>query len=128
MDNFFIAGTNKTPEINFKSDGTFLIKGNSYAENVGKFYLPLVSWFDAMTLNKKNFKSLNIELNYVNTSSIKQLLTIITKINTLVGGKAKINWVYEKGDEDMLANGEDLQELSELKFNFVIKDSTTNSK
>ena len=128
MDNFFIAGTNKTPEINFKSDGTFLIKGNSYAENVSKFYLPLISWFDAMMLNKKNFKSLNIELNYVNTSSIKQLLTIITKINTLVGGKAKINWVYEKGDEDMLANGEDLQELSELKFNFVIKDTTTNSK
>lgn len=123
MNNFFIAGTTKTPEIEFKSDGNFYIKGNSYSENVGKFYLPIISWLDAINLTKKSFKSLNIELNYINTSSIKQLLIIINKINTKVGDKAKINWIYEKGDEDMLNNGEDLQELCNLKFYFIVKET-----
>ena len=128
MKNLFIVGTTKTPEINFKGDGEYVIKGNSYAENVAKFYLPVINWFDAIDLNEKKFKFLNIELNYINTSSIKQLLTIVTKINTMVGGKAIINWVYEKGDEDMLANGEDLQELCGLKFNFVLKESNKTTK
>lgn len=127
MNNLFIDATEKTPEINFKSDGVFSIKGNSYAENVAKFFLPVIAWIDAVTLTKSKFKQLDINLNYINTSSIKQLLIIIDKINSKVGNKAKINWFYETGDEDMRSNGEDLQELCGIKFAFVeVKGKSNN--
>jgi len=109
MNKLIIAATTKTPEINFKSDGNFTIKGNSYSENVAKFYLPIINWLETIKLNDKNFKELNVELNYINTASIKQLLTIISKINLKVNGAANVNWIYEKGDEDMRSNGEDMQ-------------------
>ena len=127
MNNLFIEATEKTPEINFQNDGVFSIKGNSYAENVAKFFLPVIAWIDGVKLTKTKFKQLDISLNYINTSSIKQLLIIINKINSKVGNKAKINWFYEVDDEDMRSTGEDLQELCEMKFTFIEVKSKINN-
>lgn len=119
MNNLYIPATEKTPEINFKSNGIYTIKGNSYSENVAKFYLPILTWLDAKEFTKTNFKRLDINLNYINTTSIKQLLVLVNKLSDKTSGKLKINWMYEVDDEDMLANGEDLQDLSNLTFTFV---------
>ena len=121
MTQFYIAATDKTPQINFEKDGNLLIRGNSYAEDTNKFYQPLINWLNTQIENQIDFKTLTFDLNYINTSSIKQLLIIIIKINAKLTTKIAINWLYEKDDNDLQATGEDLQELCNTKFNFIEK-------
>lgn len=121
MDTLFITGTLKTPEINFKSNGEFTIKGNSYPENSGDFYDPVSNWLSDFFREKRSQINLNVDLKYVNTSSIKSILTIITQIRSATNSNVKISWMYELEDEDMLATGEDLQEMCDLQFEFIEK-------
>ncbi len=121
MKALHIAGTAKSPEIDFKLNGEFSISGNSYPENSGEFYEPVTKWLmDFFNDNPKSI-NLNVDLKYVNTSSIKSILTVITQIRSATDSKVKVSWMYELEDDDMLATGEDLQEMCSLQFQFIEK-------
>lgn len=121
MTNLYIAPTNKTPEIEFKTTGEFRIAGNSYPENVTEFYQPVINWLDKFLRSNIDGISLNVDLKYINTSSIKSILNVIIKIRTLSKSTVKVAWLYEIEDEDMFEAGEDLQKLSKLEFEFIEK-------
>jgi hypothetical protein len=121
MTPLYIAGTSKSPEIDFKTDGEFSIKGNSYPENSGEFYEPVANWLKEFFKEDHSAVSLNVDLKYVNTSSIKSILTVITQIRSATDSDIKVSWMYELEDEDMLATGEDLQEMCDMRFEFVEK-------
>jgi hypothetical protein len=123
MKALYIVGTSKSPEIDFKTNGEFSIKGNSYPENSGEFYEPVTKWLDEFFKHKASVVNLNVDLKYVNTSSIKSILTVITHIRKANDSKIKVAWLYELEDDDMLATGEDLQEMCDLKFEFIEKRS-----
>ena len=121
MENLYIDSTSKTPEIDFKITGQLSIKGNSYPENVLEFYGAVISWLDAFLVINSDSISINVDLKYINTSSTKSILNIITKISSLAKSTVKVAWVYEIEDDDMYATGEDLQKMSNLKFDFIEK-------
>lgn len=121
MKNFYVEPTLKTPEINFNTNGEFYISGNSYPENVTEFYEKAVEWLESFFNIYKQPVSIDINLKYINTSSTKVILTIINKISESSKSKIKVRWIYEIDDEDMYATGEDLQSLTNLKFDFVTK-------
>jgi hypothetical protein len=121
MKNLFVAGTLKTPEINFNSDGEFTIKGNSYPENSAEFYDPVLKWLGDFFKEHTPAVNLNVDLKYVNTSSIKSILNVITRIRSFADSNVKVAWLYELEDEDMLATGEDLQEMCDMTFDFIAK-------
>jgi hypothetical protein len=118
MNNLHYPPTIKTPEITFKNNGTFSIKGNSYPENVNEFYKPVMNWLDDFLQAYDPPIELNVDLKYINTTSIKFLLNIIIKIRSSSKNNVKVKWQYEIEDDDMLATGEDLEKLSNLKFEF----------
>ena len=119
MDNLTIEGSAKTPTIEFKAEGTLLIKGRSIPENSIEFYKPLIDWIGAYGGAPKEGTEVNIQLEYFNTSSSKCILDVFKKLETLSSTKVAINWYYEEDDEDMLEAGEDYQAIIDIPFKMI---------
>lgn len=106
-------------EINFNKDSGILeMSGSSYPENALDFFNPIVNWIKEYIVEIKKPIVMNIRLNYLNTSSTKCILDIFEILEQYhkSGGNIKINWYYEKDDEDIKETGEELSE----DFNFPI--------
>lgn len=119
MENFFLEGTNKTPQLDFNpNEGRFLIAGRSIPENSIEFYKPLFEWLDNYVSQAKSSTVLDVKLEYFNTSSSKCLVEIFRKLETLQqkNDNVLINWYYEEDDEDMQESGEDFQEIIDVKI------------
>ena len=119
MENFFLEGTNKTPQLDFNSnEGRFLIAGRSIPENSIEFYKPLFEWLDNYVSQAKSNTILDVKLEYFNTSSSKCLVEIFRKLEALQqkNDNVLINWYYEEDDEDMQESGEDFQEIIDVKI------------
>ncbi len=118
MKNYYKATTKKTPEIYFKTDGKFAISGSTYMENPNAFYDPLFLWLtEFLKANNKKIL-LEISLGYVNSSSSKQILNLITLLSNSGATKVKVIWFYEFEDSDLLELGENLQQLTKNEFQF----------
>jgi hypothetical protein len=121
MKNLFIPSTPKTPEIDFKINGQLKITGNSYPENVNEFYTQVTDWLEQFLFSSTEKITINVDLKYINTSSIKYILNIITKVQALSKSEVNVAWLYEMEDEDMHETGEDLERLTQIKFDFIEK-------
>jgi hypothetical protein len=122
MEPISIEGTPKTPTVKFDSDaGLVEIKGRSIPENSIEFYKPLVDWLDEYAANPKDETTVNIQLEYFNTSSSKCILDVFKKLEAVNKGdnKVTINWYYEEDDEDMLEAGEDYQSILKIPFKMI---------
>jgi hypothetical protein len=119
MDNLQIAGSNKTPEISFDSNNRVLsISGRSIPENSIEFYKPMLAWMEQFAATKPESTTLQIKLEYFNTSSSKCLLDIFKKLE-IIGGKCQVEWYYEQDDEDMLEAGEDYEAIVHVPFKMI---------
>lgn len=124
MEDMVIAGTNKTPTINFSAQtGTLEILGTSIPENPMAFYQPIIDWVDQYSASAKN-TIVNIDLEYFNTSSSKILLNIfkaLTKVKQS-GAALEINWFYEEDDEESIESGHDFSMFAKIDFNFIPRE------
>jgi len=123
MDNYKIEGSPKTPSITFDlQSGVLEIKGRSIPENSIEFYKPLVDSLDRYSSASKPNTTVNVQLEYFNTSSSKCILDVFKKLESIhKGGSAVIiNWHYEEDDEDMLEAGEDYQAIINVPFKMVM--------
>ena len=113
----------KTPYVNFDSgNGSFELKGKSIPENTIAFYKPLFEWLDNYSQSPAPITTLNIQLDYFNTSSSKCIVDLFKKLELIVKngkGQAIINWLYDENDDDMLEAGEDYKSIIKLPFNLV---------
>jgi len=101
--------------------GLVEIKGRSQPENTAEFYRPLMDWVDEYVTKKKKKTTINIELEYFNTSSSKVLLNILRKFEAIESSKENVlvNWYYEDGDEDDLETGEYYSQILDLTFKYI---------
>lgn len=115
--------TNKTPEVELNNESGILnFKGRSIPENSIDFYNPVFEWIDRYTSSPQKTTTLNIHLEYFNTSSSKCLLDILKKLRSLDQtnkSKVQVNWYYDEDDEDMLEAGEDYRDIVNLTFNMI---------
>jgi len=122
MERIVIEGTPKTPTINFDMNtGMLEIKGRSIPENSIEFYKPLVEHLERYAQKPLASTSVNIQLEYFNTSSSKCILDVFKKLETIAkgGNQITINWYYEQDDEDMLEAGEDYQAIINVPFKMI---------
>lgn len=122
MERIVIEGTPKTPTINFDMGaGTLEIRGRSIPENSIEFYKPLVEHLERYASQPKASTSVNIQLEYFNTSSSKCILDVFKKLEAIHkgGNQMVINWYYEQDDEDMLEAGEDYQAIISVPFKMI---------
>jgi hypothetical protein len=117
-----IEGTPKTPTIKFDSKaGIFEIKGRSIPENSVEFYKPLVDWLESYKDEPLPKTTIEVRLEYFNTSSSKCILEVFKKLEAIHKAKneVEVNWYYEEDDEDMLEAGEDYESIIRVPFKMM---------
>jgi hypothetical protein len=122
METIIREGTPKTPYIRFDGEkGLVEIKGRSIPENSIEFYKPLIDWLEKYGAQPSEETSVNIQLEYFNTSSSKCILDIFKKLELIYkkGSPVEINWYYEEDDEDMFEAGEDYQSIINIPFKMI---------
>ncbi len=131
MESLYIKGTDFTPGIFFDTDThVFEIGGVSRPEDVTGFYEKVFEWLSKFYEEletgqaKKEKLFLNIKLVYFNSASTKALAIIFEKFKKIkeVGINLQVDFYYDKCDEQMKEDGEDLSYTVELPFNFIMME------
>lgn len=123
MENLIIYKTKSTLAVNFDArTGILELSGSSYPENTSEFFQPLITWIQNYFLQVTKPLTLNLKIDYLNSSSIKFLSDIINKLQHYYksGGEVEINWYYKEDDEDMKEMGEEIKEDVAFKFNLIV--------
>ncbi|MBK8805920.1 MAG: DUF1987 domain-containing protein [Bacteroidales bacterium] len=121
MKDLRIEGTKYTPEIIFDcTNKHFSISGNSRPENADAFFKEVFNWFEinGEEVMKLDAVGLIIDLEYFNSSSSKQILNILYKLEYLNPNNTVIKWYYDDEDEEILDAGKEFEEVTSLSFEF----------
>ncbi len=129
MESLIIGATEDSPEINFDlKSNKFIISGKSRPENTGKFYTPVLEWFDnfeRLLTSSDSVKSESMEfvfkLEYFNSISAKYIADIIMLLKelSLKGNNIRIKWYYPTSDDDMLEVGKEFADMVEMNFDYI---------
>lgn len=122
MPPFSIEKTKRTPKIIFDPETKiFEMSGRSVPEDPKSFYQSVLEWVDHYVANPLDKLTVNICLEYFNTSSSKVLYTIFKKFESMPKAPeiVEINWYFEEGDLDLLEAGEDFGSLLKIPFNLI---------
>ncbi len=120
MEKFSREGTYRTPSVSCDADaGVIEIRGKSTPENTYSFYQPLAEWIIEYMNAPAKPTVVNVELEYVNTSSSKWLYSIFKELTKLHNEETGliINWHYS--DEDIEEVGKDLGSMLNLPINYI---------
>ena len=121
MEELRFAATKNTPEVILNPEGKIKIRGRSIPENASDFFAPVEDWISTYILSPANVTSVDMSLDYFNSASAKNFISILQKITfvTLKHKKFIINWYYEDGDEDILERGEYFASILDVPVNFI---------
>jgi hypothetical protein len=110
-----IRSTDKTPFVWFMRGGELTIKGRSIPEDGTEFYENLFKWTRKYILNPSPSTILSVELEYLNDITSHYLLKIIKDLSRSCA-HFSVEWIYKKGDDDILEMGEILESSSKAQF------------
>ena len=111
-----IEATKYSPGVELNSEGEMIIHGRSIQEDPIAFYKPIIEWIK--NCPSKTF-TLEIRLEYMNTSSTKVLLDFIKSVKEKYNSsEVFIKWYYESDDDDMLELGKDFESIICIPIDF----------
>lgn len=114
MENIKIEAQERSPEVNFDFDGnTFLLKGESYPEDITEFYGPVISQLNEHLGSLDGAKvSFTFELIYFNSSTAKVLMGLFETLDETAdsGNEVVVTWICEEDDDNMEEMGEEFGE------------------
>lgn len=121
MESLFIPSEVRTPKIDFNwQAGVFSIRGESYPEDVRKFYdYPIRlfrDWLNAINTGSVVFE---FELTYFNSSTAKVIMDLFGLIETAAarGCEVRVIWHHAADDDNLRELGEEFgSELKIAKF------------
>jgi hypothetical protein len=119
-----INETQQTPKVEFNAaDNTLTFIGRIMCEDAPDFFEPINKWIQEYELEAPKKTSLNISLEYINTSSSKCMLNMLKRLEHFKekGKDVEVNWIYEADDEDIEEAGKDFHQMVDMPFNFVEK-------
>jgi hypothetical protein len=103
METYILQATKYTPYIELDVElGTLAIRGDSYPENALELYQPLLTRIDAYFADKTKKLDIELQIDYLNTSSSKMLIDLFTKLSDYFdkGNTISAIWKYPEDDED----------------------------
>lgn len=119
---FHIDRTENSPQIDMDVDnGIMEFIGRSLPHNSEQFYSRVYNWLDEYLQNSKGETTVNMRLDYLDTSSSKHIYNIFSRLDAMTGNgqHVKVNWHYESGDEEMAETGKDYESFFKLDFEFI---------
>ena len=122
MENLHIKGTIKSPTLDFNyENGVLDISGRSHPEHAINIYEPALQWLDEYAKNPKSETTVNVSLEYFNTSSSKVIFDIFRRLEKLHAGGSKVvvKWHYEEDDDDLKDEGEMFSELVKVPLELI---------
>lgn len=122
MENLHIKGTIKSPTLDFNYEkGVLDISGRSHPEHAINIYEPALQWLDEYAKNPRPDTTVNVSLEYFNTSSSKVIFDIFRRLEKLhaAGNKIVVKWHYEEDDDDLKEEGEMFSELVKVPIELV---------
>ncbi len=122
MKILYLNKSRYTPEVVFNHENGLLeITGSSYPENAFEFFQPLKDWVRGYIAEIGSDITLNLKLDYLNSSSTKFLLDLLVLLEGYSRDRhqVEINWYYEEDDEDLLEIGQEFAEDCEIPFNLI---------
>ena len=120
MENLHLKGNLKFPTLDFNaSSGVFEISGRSLPENTIDFYKPVLEWLESYKRNAPAKTTVNVSLEYFNTSSSKLILDIFRKLKEIhqSGKPVEVNWYYEEDDPDLQDQGQIFKDILGIPMN-----------
>lgn len=117
MEKYQIEASEDSPSINFDGEkGLLEIIGKSLPEDAVVYYLPLEKLVKEYVQSPQKITTINFNLEYLNSSSAKKILEIVTLLEGLPpqGYQVNINWYYKAEDEDMHEEGEEFRRMTDL--------------
>jgi hypothetical protein len=125
MDALIISSTPTTPRVLFDPKaGVFEIYGRSTPEHPAEYYDKLNRWIEQYLKTPCQITTVQIYLEYFNTSSSKYILEMLKKMTTVQqrGYAIVIQWYYEEEDEDMRESGIDFRDLLKVPFELLVRE------
>ncbi len=120
-----LEATEKTPAINLDvQKEVFEISGRSLPENSLEFFEPVLNWIDDYSLTPNLETHFVFQLEYMNTSSSKAVLDILTRLEDIKG--SRVTWCADREDDDMRSAGQVLAELVSIPFDHRTLDQPSN--
>ncbi|GAA5236070.1 DUF1987 domain-containing protein [Verticiella sediminum] len=98
MKDLNIIGGRSTPSIIASSETrTLTMRGDSYPENALELFGPIIEWVEAQLQASNAPLVLELELMYLNTSSIKAMMDIFDLLEEAHGcdGDVAVNWYFD---------------------------------
>lgn len=124
MENLTIEKTKSTPAVFFDAgSGVLQMEGESYPENVVKFYAPLLDWLRAYLLLDTDEITMEFKISYFNSSTSKVFMTMFDLLEQSVaeGKKARVRWICDEENDVAIECGEEFKEdLECLSFEIEI--------
>jgi hypothetical protein len=116
-----IPGSASTPAIISNSaDGSLVMRGDSYPENSFEMFDPVIRWVE-QHLEATGALKLELELLYLNTSSIKAMMDIFDVLETAHGRghQVLVNWYFDQGNERVAELAEEFREDCTFPFHVI---------
>ncbi len=122
MDDLRIAPTGSSPRVELVAEtGLLKLSGESYPENALDFYRPILAWLEAFMDRDQRAVQLDLELTYLNTSSIKSLMDLLDELEAghRAGRSVTLNWYYDEENERALELADEFREDLTLPFHIL---------
>ena len=108
-----------SPAIDFDPvSGVLSMRGESYPENTFEFFRPVMAWLRDYLAEATAPVSMELELSYLNTGSIKCLMDMFDLLDAhhQEGKAARIVWRYHANNPRALETAEEFAEDLSLPF------------
>ena len=101
--------------------GIINMEGTSYPLDAAEFFSPVFDWLDDYIDEIGSNLTLNLRINYLNTSSTKCLFDLVDRMEEYYkqGGMVQVNWYYSEDDEDIQETGLEFKEDLALPFSMI---------
>ena len=118
MENLIIKGSDKTPLIEFFTNGYLRIEGRSISENPVKLYDEASTWLDDYLKTCPRKTEIHINLEYLNSSSSKNLAKLLKKLEQISreGLEVQVHWYSGIDDDGIKEAGEIYEKMVEIPF------------
>ncbi len=122
MNDLQIAGSQTTPTITSDSQkGLLCMRGESYPENAFALYSPVFHWLEQYFSTPEQALRLELELVYLNTSSIKALMDIFDMLEAAYndGHDISVVWYYDANNDRVGELATEFREDFSFAFDIV---------
>ncbi|VFR44798.1 FIG057251: Fe-S oxidoreductase [plant metagenome] len=119
MNDLNISATQSTPSVSADFErGVLHMRGDSYPENSFELFGPVIRWVEEYLSSTDKPLRLELELLYLNTSSVKAMMDILDLIEEAYRDKRDVSlrWVYDQQNERVAELAEEFKEDCSFPF------------